>query len=119
MHIHHQPSEQRHPEEQPLRAPPQGCGCAQPPPWYELPEFRALAEVRRAFVKGGIPLAVARASEASARLAVFWTLYELGHALTEIERRTRAGSPCWASVRATEIRPGRITLDITIEPAEP
>jgi len=86
------------------------------PPWHEMPEFRALAEVRRAFVKGGIPLATPRTTEASARLAVFWALYELGHLLDEIEHRSRAGEPCWASVRASEIRPGRVVLEIAIEP---
>lgn len=87
-----------------------------PPPWHELPEFRALAEVRRAFVKDGVPMPPARTTEASARLAAFWTLYELGHALDEIEHRTRAGLPCWASVRACEVRPGRVVVEIAVEP---
>ncbi|APR82517.1 Hypothetical protein A7982_07866 [Minicystis rosea] len=90
--------------------------CGTPKPWHDLPEFRALDEVRRAFVKGGIPLAPARSTEACARLSTFWALYGLGHVLEEIQRRTRLGSLCWASVRVSELGPGRVLLDIAIEP---
>lgn len=85
-------------------------------PWYDAPEFRALAAARRAFILGGIPPATVQTPEAAARHAAYWTLYELGHALDEIERRTREGSPCWSRVRVAEHGPGRIVIDIAIEP---
>src|SRR5690348_2893393 len=103
-------------DDQRFRMPAEARRRASSQPWHELPEFRALAEVRAAFVKDGIPLAVPRTTEASARFAVFWTLYELGHVLDEIEHRMHAAQLCWASVRASEIRPGRVVLEIAIEP---
>jgi len=90
--------------------------AAPAPPWYEAPEFRALAAACRAFTRGGIPPAAARTPAAGARQAAFWTLYELGHVLEELAHRTRSGMAGWCVVRASEHGPGRVVLDIAIEP---
>jgi len=88
-----------------------------PRPWYEAPEFRALSELRLAFMKGASAPAVAiRTPEGGAREAARWVLYELGHVLDELAHRTRHGSPGWCVVRASEHGPGRVVLDIAIEP---
>lgn len=88
-----------------------------PPPWYEAPEFRALAEVRRAFMNGGSsPVAAIRTPEGGARQAALWTLYELHHVLEELAHRTRSGAPGWCVVRAGEHGPGRVILDIAVQP---
>jgi hypothetical protein len=83
-------------------------------PWYEREDFRALAEVRRTFTQRGLP--TAPTSEAGARRAAYWALYELGHVLEELERSEREGSPASCAVRA-ERGPGRIVLEIAVEPA--
>jgi hypothetical protein len=84
-------------------------------PWYERAEFRALAEVRRTFTQRGLP--TAPTAEAGARRAAFWALYELGHVLEELERSEREGSPASCTVRAEQRGPGRIVLEIAVEPA--
>jgi hypothetical protein len=86
-------------------------------PWYEREEFRALAELRRSFTQRSMPTAAT--PEAGARRAAYWALYELGHVLDELERHEREGSPASCAVRTEERGPGRIVLEIAVEPALP
>ena len=60
-------------------------------PWWEAPEFLALAEVRRAMVGGTGPAAPPRTAEESARYAVFWALFEVEHLIRRFASRVEDG----------------------------
>jgi len=64
---------------------------AQAAPWWEAPEFQALAEVRRAMVGGEVPSRPPETAEESARQAVFWVLFELDHLIRRFATRLEAG----------------------------
>jgi hypothetical protein len=72
--------------------PPSPANDAHPPVrWWEALEFLALAEVRRAMVRGEVPSKPAETAEESARHAVFWTLFELDHLVRRFAARVEAG----------------------------
>lgn len=84
-------------------------------PWFETLEFRALNEVRRAFLSRGMLRRAAEAAEASVWDAGFWALYELGHILDAFERRSRAGEAVRAVVRTHRHEDNRVVLEFAIE----
>jgi hypothetical protein len=61
------------------------------PAWWDATEFRALAEVRRAMGGGSVPSKPPENAEESARLAVFWALFEIEHILDQLRKRIEAG----------------------------
>jgi hypothetical protein len=84
-------------------------------PWYETFEFRALAEVRRAFRPRGALQPKLGNAEASLWGAVFWALYEVGRLVDEFERRSRAGESVHAVVRTHRHEDNRVVLEFALE----
>jgi hypothetical protein len=60
-------------------------------PWWEAPEFRAVAEVRRALIGAAVPSVPARTAEESARQAVFWALFEVEHLMARYVKLIESG----------------------------
>lgn len=86
-------------------------------PWYEGPEYKILAEARRAFSIGGAPISEERGNRAAARRLTFWVLYEMGKALDAIIAADKRGEERTCAVRFTESGPERLVIDVTLSPA--
>ncbi len=80
----------QHPHLQ-LVAPPVVTLHAISAPWWEAPEFRAVAEVRRAMIGGAVPSAPAQTAEESAQQAVFWALFEVEHLIARYVKLIESG----------------------------
>jgi hypothetical protein len=83
-------------------------------PWWEAPEFRALAEVRRAMVGGGAPSHPPQTAEESARHAMFWALFELEHVVRRFALRLEAGDSVRMRSGVHKHEEGRVDFDIRV-----
>ena len=81
-----------------------------------LPELDALRELRRALARGGLPSRGRRSAADEARLVAFRAVDELVCFLDAYERRVALGEPCRLIEREHAREPGRLTLEIEIEP---
>ena len=83
-------------------------------PWWEAPEFLALAELRRAMVGGAIPSAPAETPEESARHAVCWALFELEHLIRRFATRIEAGDSVRMRTGVFKHEEGRVDFNLRI-----
>jgi hypothetical protein len=82
--------------------------------WWEAPEFRALAEVRRAMVGTAVPSAPAETAEESARQAVFWALFEVEHLVRRFALRLEAGEDVRIRSGVYKHEEGRVDFNLRI-----
>jgi hypothetical protein len=83
-------------------------------PWWDAPEFLALSEVRRAMVRGEVPVGLPGTAEEHARHALFWALYEIEHVMREYARRLAAGEPVRMRHGIYKHHPLRVDFNIRI-----
>jgi hypothetical protein len=83
-------------------------------PWWEAPEFLALAEVRRAMVGGTVLSVPAQTPEESARHAIFWTLFEVEHLIRRFAVRVEAGDSVRVRAGVFKHEEGRVDFNLRI-----
>ena len=81
------------------------------------PDFEALRVLRKKFSRGGLP--AVRTPEDQARIAVFYVLRALLDLLVEFARRIRRGERVGLVVNEQTSLPGRMAVEVVIEPAKP
>jgi hypothetical protein len=81
-----------------------------------VPEYRAMCELRTALSRGVLPRWDRRAAHDWARLAAFHAIAELLRILDEFKRRIERGERCRLVHREKPQEPGRMQIEIVIEP---
>lgn len=84
------------------------------PSWWKAPEFLALAELRRAMVRGAVPSAPAETAEESARQAIFWVLFEAEHLIHRFAQRLEAGEALRIRTGVYKHQEGRVDFNLRI-----
>ena len=83
-------------------------------PWWEAPEFLALAERRREMVGGGAPATPPQTAEESARHAMVWALFELEHIVRRFGMRIEAGDDVRMRSGVHKHEEWRVDFDIRV-----
>ena len=81
-----------------------------------IPEHRAMKALREALAVGGLPPRDRRTPEDSARIASYRVVEELLRLLRFFKHRVEEGEPCRLVERVHDTEPGRLHLEIAIEP---